>query len=115
MDEAMGALRAAFDELHQDPDIGAHILDDVNIDGVTALADSSVNIRVRIRTVAGYQWAVGRAYNRLVKRHFDAAGIEIPFPHMTMYFGQDKDGTAPPAHLALDASALPGGRRGSPV
>ncbi|MCP1366793.1 mechanosensitive ion channel family protein, partial [Halomonas sp. BBD48] len=44
---------------------------------------------------------VGRAYNRLVKMHFDAAGIEIPFPHTTLYFGENKDGTAPPAHLRL--------------
>jgi len=42
---------------------------------------------------------VGRAYNRVVKQHFDAAGIEIPFPHQTLYFGQDKDGTAPPANI----------------
>jgi small conductance mechanosensitive channel len=33
--------------------------------------------------------------------HFDAAGIEIPFPHTTLYFGQDKDGAAPPANLRM--------------
>ena len=69
--------------------------------GVTALADSAVNIRVRIKTLPGSQFPIGRAYNRLVKRHFDAAGIEIPYPHMTLYFGEDKQGKAPPAWLKL--------------
>ena len=69
--------------------------------GVTALADSSVNIRVVIKTTPGNQWAVGRAYNRLVKIYFDKAGIEIPFPHTTLYFGEDRDGNAPPANVRM--------------
>ena len=50
------------------------------------------------------QWAVGRAYNRLVKMHFDDAGIEIPFPHTTLYFGEDKNGGAPAANVRLASS-----------
>lgn len=101
-DEAIVHLRAAFDELLQDPAQRDEILDrELEVHGVTALADSSVNIRVRIKTRPGSQFPVGRAYNRLVKRHFDAAGIEIPYPHMTLYFGEDKQGKAPPAYLKL--------------
>ena len=99
VDEAIEQLRAAFDELAADPDYKDYILEPVEIPGVTALADSSVNIRVMIKTAPGHQWQVGRAYNRLVKMYFDRAGIEIPFPHTTLYFGVDKDGTAPPANL----------------
>jgi small-conductance mechanosensitive channel len=60
----------------------------MTVAGVTALADSSVNIRVVIKTTPGDQWAVGRAYNRLVKLRFDAAGIEIPFPQRTVWVNQ---------------------------
>lgn len=98
VDHAIVHLRAAFDEL-QASSYGPEILEPVTIAGVSALADSSVNIRVMIKTSPGNQWAIGREYNKLVKQHFDAAGIEIPFPHMTMYFGQDKDGGAPPANV----------------
>lgn len=101
IDAAMRHLQAAFDELRQDPELGPRILDDLELSGVVALADSSVNIRVRIMTEGGHQWAVGRAYNRLVKRHFDAAGIEIPFPHRTLYFGEDKSGKTPPARIEV--------------
>lgn len=101
IDEVIARLRDAFAELISDPEQKANILGDLEVHGVTALADSSIDIRVRIKTLPGVQWGVGRAYNRLVKYHLDAAGIEIPFPHMTMYFGHDKDGTAPPAPVLL--------------
>ncbi|MDR5866369.1 mechanosensitive ion channel domain-containing protein [Halomonas koreensis] len=101
IDEAIQALRDAFDELSADEEQKPHLLEPLEVAGVIALADSSVNIRVRIMTTPGNQWAVGRAYNRLVKRHFDAAGIEIPFPHTTLYFGADKEGGAPPANLRV--------------
>lgn len=115
-DEVIGLLRDAFDELISDEEQRAKILGELEVHGVTALGDSSVDIRVRIKTLPGVQWAVGRAYNRLVKRHLDAAGVEIPFPHMTLYFGQDKDGSAPPAPVQIQQpKALPGSRdKGGP-
>lgn len=101
IDEVIVRLREAFAELISDPEQKAKVIDDLEVHGVTALADSSVNIRVRIKTLPGAQWAIGRAYNRLVKYHLDAAGIEIPYPHLTMYFGQDKEGGAPPAPVLI--------------
>ena len=101
VDEAIVALRNAFDELSSDEDLKSEILEPLEVAGVIALADSSVNIRVRINTTPGNQWAVGRAYNRLVKLHLDEAGIEIPFPHTTIFFGEDKQGQAPAANLRL--------------
>ncbi|SEM79005.1 mechanosensitive channel protein [Halomonas caseinilytica] len=101
IDEAIQALNAAFDDLAEDEEQKVNLLEPLEVAGVIALADSSVNIRVRIKTTPGMQWAVGRAYNRLVKYHFDEAGIEIPFPHTTLYFGADKDGGAPPANLRI--------------
>ncbi|MGH7860185.1 MAG: mechanosensitive ion channel family protein, partial [Candidatus Binatia bacterium] len=42
------------------------------------------------------QWNVGREFNRRLKKRFDERGIEIPFPHLTVWAGQDKRGQAPP-------------------
>ena len=38
----------------------------------------------RIKTAPGKQWAVRREYLKRIKIAFDAAGIEIPFPHMKL-------------------------------
>ena len=100
-DEAIEYLRHAFADLEQDPNVAPYMLSDLNVDGVSALDDSSVNIRIRIKTVAGMQWFVGRAYNRLVKQHFDAAGLEIPFPHQKMYFGTGVEGDQQPLAVRM--------------
>ena len=118
IDDAIVALREAFDELSQDDDHKMNLLAPLEVAGVIALADSSVNIRVRIKTTPGTQWSTGRAYNRLVKLHFDAKGIEIPFPHTTLYFGVGKEGEAPPANLRVmqqrfDINGRPGGQPSS--
>jgi small conductance mechanosensitive channel len=36
-----------------------------------------------------------------MKKRFDAEGIEMPFPHRTLYFGENKDGSAPPAQVLI--------------
>lgn len=91
-------MQQAFDMLRAS-ELGEHILDDFEIHGVAALGDSAVTVRGRIKTAPGMQWAIGRAYNEIVKRVLDDAGVEIPFPHMTLYMGEGKDGTAPPLNL----------------
>lgn len=108
VDEVVAVLKQAFEELRSNPDHAAVILGEMEVHGVTALADSSVNVRIRIKTLPGKQWALGRDFNGLVKKHFDAAGIEIPYPHMTVYFGEDKKGKAPAAPIRFVDASLPG-------
>lgn len=99
--EVIEQLHVAYDRLINGSELADAVAGPLEMDGVTALDSSSVNIRVRIRTAPGMQWAVGRAFNRIVKETFDEAGIEIPFPHMTVWFGEDKAGNAPPAPLRI--------------
>lgn len=82
--KAKAAMQEAFDRLRKS-DYGTSILEDLEMHGVTEFADSSINIRVRIKTVPGDQWATGRAYNEFVKEVFDEWGIEIPFPQVTYH------------------------------
>ena len=111
VDEVIEQLTAAFEDLRQDPLVADLVVGELVVDGVASLGDSALNVRVRITTTPGWQWKVGRAYNGWVKKRFDAAGIEIPFPHRTLYFGQDKDGTAPPVNLRR----INGPEEGGPV
>ncbi|WP_459616773.1 mechanosensitive ion channel domain-containing protein [Bordetella sp. 2513F-2] len=101
VDEAIEHLRRAFEELMRDELLAPEVLEDISIPGVTAINEKGVTIRVLIKTAPGMQWAVQRAYNRLVKKHFEAAGIELPYPHTVVYFGQDKRGFAPAANVVV--------------
>lgn len=59
-------------------------------------------IRARTKTVPIRQWAVAREFNRRLKRRFDELGIEIPFPHVTLYMGERKGGGPVPVRVALE-------------
>ncbi|MCL5777812.1 mechanosensitive ion channel [Limibaculum sp. FT325] len=106
IDEAKALMFEAFETLRADSELGSKILGELEWFGVQALGDSAVMLRARIKTRPGDQWGVGRAYNEAVKKRFDAAGVEIPFPHMTIWFGEGKDGSAPPAPVALAESRI---------
>ena len=81
-------------ELRQDPDQQSYILEDLYVQGLDRFDDSAVVIKVRIKTAPGMQWAIKRAFNRLLKRRFDAEGIEIPFPQQTIWFAGEPGGGA---------------------
>ena len=117
-DRVIEVVRAVDAEARGNPDLAERLSGELEVMGVNALGDSSVTVRVRIRTRAGCQWGVRREYLRLIKLRFDEAGIEIPFPHVTVYFGEMRGGTTAPAIVRLDAgdsdpSAGPG-RAGPP-
>lgn len=98
-DEVKAAMFDAFAELRLHPEQGGNVIGDFEWFGLDQFADSAVIVRARIRTLPGKQWGVGRAYNEIVKRIFDARGIEIPFPHTTLYFGEDKKGRTQPVRI----------------
>jgi small-conductance mechanosensitive channel len=65
-------------------DMSLRILEPIEIFGVDQLADSGVVLKARIKTQPIKQWTVGREYLQRIKLAFDAAGIEIPFPHLKL-------------------------------
>jgi small conductance mechanosensitive channel len=102
VDEVISLLKQIGEELRADSEIGPLVLEPLEVFGLDAFGDSAVIVKGRIKTRPIKQWQVGRAFNRLVKQRFDEHGIEIPFPHRTLYFGQEKSGSAPPAFVMLD-------------
>jgi small conductance mechanosensitive channel len=87
-DVAIAALTEIGAELAADPKHQLSILEPLEILGVEAFGDSQVTIRVRIKTLPLKQWEVGRELRRRIKKGFDARRIEIPFPHLSVYFGE---------------------------
>jgi small conductance mechanosensitive channel len=88
VDEVMNVLREMGQEMVKDPTYSKYILEPLQILGVSDFADSAVIIKVMFKTLPLKQWDVGREFRRRVKKTFDAKGIEIPFPHVTLYMGE---------------------------
>ncbi len=107
VDEVMKVMKEVGEDLRQDDVFGMKILDNMEMAGVDDLGNSSVVIRCRFKVLPLEQWTIRREYLRRIKHAFDARGIEIPFPHLTVYQGQGKDGSAPPLRItrAVEAPA----------
>ena len=105
LDEVFAVIRSTGAGLREDPAFGPLILDDLELLGVENWADSSVIIRSRIKVQPLEQWRVRRECLRRLKQAFDARGIEIPYPHLTLYPGRAKDGSAPPLKLVVEERA----------
>jgi small conductance mechanosensitive channel len=88
-DQVMKVLTDLGKELRQDPYYGDLILDDPEMLGVDAFGDSAVVIKFFIKTRPQRQFVVKREMLRRIKRKFDELGIEIPFPHRTVYHRSD--------------------------
>ena len=112
VDDVMAVLRAIGDEIVQDPRFGPLVLPPFEVAGVDKLADSAVVIKCRVKTLPSQQWSVGRELNRRIKNRFDELGIEIPFPHQTIYFGVDKQGSAPPVRVVSERRDTAGAGQG---
>jgi len=108
VDQVMEVLREIGAEMNRDPQFRRMILEPLEVAGVDAFADSAVIIKARLKTRPLKQWEVSREFNRRVKNRFDELGIEIPFPHQTVYFGVDKQGRAPPVQVELAGAAAAG-------
>ncbi|HXF46596.1 MAG TPA: mechanosensitive ion channel family protein [Burkholderiaceae bacterium] len=111
IDAALDVLRKVGAELRADPAFGPKILEDLDVAGVERWEDSAIVLRCRFKVLPLEQWNVRREFLRRLKAAFDAAGIEIPFPHRTIYFG-DPNATAVFATAAQPSAAHSGRRTG---
>ncbi len=98
-DEVIRVLREIDDRMRKEWPYRRIIVEPLDIAGIDALGDSAVVIRMRSKTRPGEQWGIRREFLRRIKLRFDELGIEIPFPHQTIYFGAGKDGQAPPLFI----------------
>ena len=101
VDEVYAAMREVAAELRADPEFAEKIVEDIEIAGVDQWGDSAVVIRCRFKVRPLEQWGVRRAYLYRLKKAFDAAHIEIPYPHLTVYAGEPKHGQAAPLPVML--------------
>ena len=89
VDQVMNIMKEVGADMQQDEEFKDKILEPIEVVGLDQFGDSALIIKARLKTQPIQQWAVGREYRRRLKIAFDKANIEIPFPHTTIYWGEE--------------------------
>ncbi len=88
VDRVIQIMKDLGAELRQDAHFGRLMIEDVEVPGLNSFDDSQVTIRCMIKTIPTKQWEVAREFRKRLKSKFDELGIEIPFPHRSLYWGE---------------------------
>jgi small conductance mechanosensitive channel len=89
LDHAIDVINRVGKELAEDEKWREVILTPPQVLRVDNLGDSGIDIKVLGDVKPIQQWAVMGELRLRLKRVFDEEGIEIPWPHMKVYFGED--------------------------
>lgn len=87
-DNAIDVLKSVAEELAGDAEFRPLILDRLEVIGLDKFADNGFVIKVRLKTLPMRQWAVGREFNRRMKKAFDRAGIAMASNVLPNYLNQ---------------------------
>jgi moderate conductance mechanosensitive channel len=107
VDRVIGLLRAIGEEMFRDEEWGQILVEEPTVPGVERFGDSAVTIRLMAKTLPLKQWDTARELRRRIKNRFDAEGIEIPFPHVTFYWGAGQAPATGAPTAAHDAAGAP--------
>ncbi|MGH8058461.1 MAG: mechanosensitive ion channel family protein, partial [Candidatus Entotheonellia bacterium] len=91
VDTVTGILRGIDEEMRGEREFAKDILEPIEILGLDRFEESAMVIRARLKTRPLEQWRIGREFQARMKKAFDRRGIEIPFPHRTLYWGVSKE------------------------
>jgi small conductance mechanosensitive channel len=95
LDQVMSIIRKTWEELAEDPDWAPSLISKTPwLLRVNAFEDSGIIIKVVGETQPIKQWAVMGEFRRRIKKVFDEQGIEIPWPHTKVYFGNSPEESA---------------------
>ena len=81
-------LNEIGDEIAADPYYGLMLITAPQVLRLDSLDDSAVTFKVMGDCKPMAQWEITGELRKRIKIRFDAEGIEIPFPHQTVYWGE---------------------------
>jgi small conductance mechanosensitive channel len=84
IDRCLAVMREVGTEMERDPVFSKKVIGSFEYPGVQEFGASAVILRMVVKTLPQDGATVLRELRRRVKRAFDKAGIEIPYPHVKL-------------------------------
>jgi len=91
LDHAISVINQVGKELAEDKEWREQIITAPQVLRVDNLGDSGIDIKIMGDVKPLQQWALMGQLRLRLKKVFDAEGIEIPWPHTKVYFGNSPD------------------------
>jgi small conductance mechanosensitive channel len=91
LNDVIKVINRVCSEMAEDPTWSSVIMTKPEVLRIDSLGDSGIDIRILGETKPMQQWAVMGELRLRLKNVFDQEGIEIPWPHTKIYFGNTPD------------------------
>jgi small conductance mechanosensitive channel len=95
LDFAISVINRVGEELFAEEDFRERMITPPKVLRINKWSDSSIDIKVTGDVKPLEQWSLMGELRLRLKRAFDAEGIEIPWPHTKVYFGNSPDDVKP--------------------
>jgi small-conductance mechanosensitive channel len=110
LDHAIEVINRVCREMAEDPKWKGDFVSTPQVLRVNKLGDSGIDIKILGDTKPLRQWDLTGELRLRIKRAFDQEGIEIPWPHTKVYFGD----TFPGIQATQPTPEKPGSTNGTP-
>jgi len=84
IDDAIKLMRDVGQKMHSDPLLRREIWSPLEFQGVESFESGSAVLRARFKTAPLKQWEISRAFNLLLKRTLDEAGLDLATPRLSV-------------------------------
>ncbi|MFO1068202.1 MAG: mechanosensitive ion channel family protein [Geminicoccaceae bacterium] len=105
LDKVKKVIKQVSKEIMADPELAAGIIEPLKSQGVDAMGDFAIQVKMKFMAKPGEQFVVRRAIYAKIKKAFDANGIEFAFPTVTVAGGSEATPAVAQAALAMTKPA----------
>jgi moderate conductance mechanosensitive channel len=105
LDKVKKLIKQIGKELAADPDLGPNIIEPLKMQGVESFGDYAIQIRMKMMTKPNEQFVIRRRAYAMIKKAFEANGIEFASPTVTVAGGAGP--AAAIAHQSLELTHKP--------
>ncbi|HET6221046.1 MAG TPA: mechanosensitive ion channel family protein, partial [Dongiaceae bacterium] len=88
LDQVKKLIKQIGKELQQDPELAPHIIETLKMQGVEQFGDFAIQVRMKMMTKPGEQFVVRRRAYSMIKKAFDANGINFAYPTVQVAGGE---------------------------
>lgn len=91
IDKCAAVIDRIGQEMKDDPAWGPFMNEPIHFLRVENFGESGIDLKVIGETLPIKQWDIAGEFRKRIKKAFDREGIEIPFPHRTIYWGANTE------------------------